>query len=1064
MKKEAINTFGEGLIMDLHPLTTPSNVLTNCLNGTIITYNGNEFVLQNDMGNGEVHTAYLDKGYVPVGIKEHGGIIYVAAHNPITGKSQIGSFPSPQQLYEGDDLNVSPIQFEFSNFIQMKGDIPYIKLEYFKQKLFQVNNSDEVKTFHPGDRFIIVSNPIDASIKEAINKGVIKLRLGVINSSGSIDYIDEKNLKLYSNGLWIYEGNTSEIEEIIKDKEYVQVFSAKSSGALILVIELKTFDTFNLIRKYSCDDSNTISVEFSGETSGVYSGNSKENSNEIGIIESESSSVQASITKSGKSGKQTYKIMPVCPYGVLERMAKSGTIDFDAIRTNSETLGEWRFYVTDTYLKIGWGYDYYNLNEESDIDKIEFTFISLTRSSEASNADNIDSGVYKYTISKEYYNGSFEEIIPFSDSTISKNWIYIVRIDRYVAGVKKVIGYKLIYTSSYFNDYYEEVPDFDSGQNINGEQILLNGDSRKRISLDIKNNITTDVVDITNTDSEPDLFIKVNDSASWTPKNSVNPSDYIKEVASSSTEVNYRYNTKKKGTYEIKVKPLVGYDYEDVLYSGTPDKTIINNFFGASPSATFGTPDNSEISFSSNSTLTSEIQDIESSTKAFTYNSERKEFTGQISTTRNIIAANGPIKSVTDTTEKLMPVYYPTMSDAEKKQLFSFIESGDTLYCVTGDEDCCCYNSRILRSNAHTEGSYKGPDGGSGADDDGLRACLTSMGEGVIGIFGGHDYDHGSLGYENVDYKSGGGAWYKHKFHGKSEVDNEDNFLLATWKDRNGISYVINLGSQKTTSSNVNQSSSTGLIRLEMMLKCFLSQMLVAKKSSRTINFVGPNSSEFVYHSPFNTSCDINISVNNAGQDVNVDFFLQGDNESIETHMNRWMAAKSEIKNYLPIFKVHMPSYLSATIYYGDNIRFDNDSNILNCYTSAYSYYSIQSVPLDDSQRKKIYVGVKAGTNADGSLILATNSDGTYQTKSSDTQLATWESNGNISLGYGLNERFVNAYSINNMTGEVPDGFFNGVYITDTTTVSGKWMKGKESNAPDMAYKIGFGSKSIYNY
>nr|DAK03580.1 MAG TPA: hypothetical protein [Bacteriophage sp.] len=48
MKKEAINTFGEGMIMDLHPLTTPNNVLVKCLNGTIITYNGNEFVLQND--------------------------------------------------------------------------------------------------------------------------------------------------------------------------------------------------------------------------------------------------------------------------------------------------------------------------------------------------------------------------------------------------------------------------------------------------------------------------------------------------------------------------------------------------------------------------------------------------------------------------------------------------------------------------------------------------------------------------------------------------------------------------------------------------------------------------------------------------------------------------------------------------------------------------------------------------------------------------------------------------------------------------------------------------------
>lgn len=370
MRKEAINTFGEGLIMDLHPLTTPSNVLTNCLNGTIITYNGNEFVLQNDMGNGEVHTAYLDKGYVPVGMKEHGGIIYVAAHNPITGKSQIGSFPSPQQLYEGEDLNVTPIRFNFNEFITMKGSVPYIELEYYKQKLFQVNNSDEVKIFHPGDRFVIVTNSIDATIKEAINRGAIKLRLGVINSSGSIDYIDEKNLKIYSNGLWIYESSNTPMLDVIKSKELVQVFSAKSSGALILVVELKTFDTFNLIRKYSCnDDTKVISVKFSGETTGVFKGTTKNNPDEVGLIEADSSAVKSTITKSGKTGKTQYKIMPACPYGVLERMAKSGTIDFDAIRTNSEVLGEWRFYVTDTYLKIGWGYDYYNLNEDSDIEK-----------------------------------------------------------------------------------------------------------------------------------------------------------------------------------------------------------------------------------------------------------------------------------------------------------------------------------------------------------------------------------------------------------------------------------------------------------------------------------------------------------------------------------------------------------------------------------------------------------------------------------------------------------------------------------------------------------------------
>ena len=69
MKQEATNTFGDGMIMDLNPLTTPNNVLTSALNATMVTYNGNEFVLQNDMGNGRVETAYLPSGYVPVGMR-----------------------------------------------------------------------------------------------------------------------------------------------------------------------------------------------------------------------------------------------------------------------------------------------------------------------------------------------------------------------------------------------------------------------------------------------------------------------------------------------------------------------------------------------------------------------------------------------------------------------------------------------------------------------------------------------------------------------------------------------------------------------------------------------------------------------------------------------------------------------------------------------------------------------------------------------------------------------------------------------------------------------------------
>ena len=95
-KNAQVNSFTGGINTDLHPMLQPNDTLTDCVNGTLITYNGNEKVLQNDMGNTEVGTAFLPAGYVPVGMKEHGGIIYVAAWNPSTNKGQVGSFPSPK--------------------------------------------------------------------------------------------------------------------------------------------------------------------------------------------------------------------------------------------------------------------------------------------------------------------------------------------------------------------------------------------------------------------------------------------------------------------------------------------------------------------------------------------------------------------------------------------------------------------------------------------------------------------------------------------------------------------------------------------------------------------------------------------------------------------------------------------------------------------------------------------------------------------------------------------------------------------------------------------------------
>ena len=58
MRKDSVNVFSEGLNYDLNPITTPNNVLTDCVNGTFLTFNGDELALQNDAGNTKISYQY----------------------------------------------------------------------------------------------------------------------------------------------------------------------------------------------------------------------------------------------------------------------------------------------------------------------------------------------------------------------------------------------------------------------------------------------------------------------------------------------------------------------------------------------------------------------------------------------------------------------------------------------------------------------------------------------------------------------------------------------------------------------------------------------------------------------------------------------------------------------------------------------------------------------------------------------------------------------------------------------------------------------------------------------
>lgn len=246
------NTFEEGLVMDFAPDNTQSSILTSALNATLLTFNGNEMTLQNDMGNGRVETAYLPEGYVPVGTCEFGDIIYVVSYNPLTNKSQIGCFPSPERNISSDEI--SPIQqsVNYTEFQYLQNGVPTGELKSTSvKKIVYANN------MNPGDKYIISSTGLDPTISDYGNKNHIyggfpkltKIHVIAIEDSGKINYLDN-TVKWYNNDFFLY-GDTLSVDNADLDSyrskisSYYSIFQSKVSGKLALLIELERIDSFN---------------------------------------------------------------------------------------------------------------------------------------------------------------------------------------------------------------------------------------------------------------------------------------------------------------------------------------------------------------------------------------------------------------------------------------------------------------------------------------------------------------------------------------------------------------------------------------------------------------------------------------------------------------------------------------------------------------------------------------------------------------------------------------------------------------------------------------------------
>ncbi len=1030
-QKETINTFKEGLIQDLNPLTTPNTVLTDCLNGTLVTYNGNELVLQNDMGNSKVDTAFLPSGYIPVGIKEHGGIIYVASHNPITKKSQIGSFPSPQQLFNGQDLNVKNIKIDFNTFIEEKGNIPYIKAEYYKEKLFTDIDTGLARKFYPGDRFILTVDSIDDEIIQAVKEGVITFKLAVLTSGGNLDYIDNSKLRIYSEdqGFWIFCYTKGKlIEELLKDKELIQVFNAKNSGELLLVVEYKTIQAFNLIRQYVFED-DLIKVKFFGKfDSYVETIDGYTNINEnIGLLEDNSFEIKDEIVLQGRNNKEEYAISPVSIYGVLDRLKKTGTIDFSLIKPNQESSLEWRYYVTDSYLKIGWSYDYYNVDSSQYVNKIRFTFIDFQKSDE--NLEDLTG--YSVDITKDYYNGSFEEVFSFGTSGIMKNYIYIVRIDRYIVNsngeeVKQPNPfYRLLYTGTLFNDQYGIETNFN---NLSSKQEII------PFTLDINTKVENPV--------NYQYSQRIGTSSSYTDTVNLSPNNFKLQVDSEQIDVsNYRFGIKKKGTYNIKSTVNTYFNYTN-KYAGFPKEEKLQEYVRDNISASIGDFDDSNLDYSnSSSSLINELS-IENSKGQIQFNSESGnvgEFSVQVSTNRNILSNAGAVRNDSYEIKAPAPLYREDMSTSDKNSLIGFTSVSGGVRCLIGTEDDIRYNGTLKDNGELINGTSAG-----GGDDSGLSTCNINMGNPCVNILAGCDGQDASLRISNSTRRNLNGWPAAEK---SDEVDKSDNFLLATWKTTKGNMRFINLGSRRTETRTI---GSTSIIRTDLMLKCYLSQMLVVTTTTISGFTVGANSSNYVFHKAFNTKSNITFNINNSN--LELDFYLQGDSKTIKQRMSEWKSKLPELNDYLPTFSLENTQSIVEEIEFGQDINLATDTAVMNCYLTGYSSSQKISVDYDEN---KIYLGVPTGiANSDGIMPLQKDANGLYVVSSSFTSMKDWY-NRSTSLPRNINDMFKLVDSGNGK---------KEVLAEELDITTGRWLQNKDSNAPDMIRGIHFGNTKLFSY
>lgn len=317
---QAQNTFNEGMVLDNHPLMTPNTVLTDALNATLVTMNGNEMVLQNDMGNTRVENAKLPPGYIPIGMKEYGGIIYIACYNPLTNKGQIGCFPSPQRQKTATQISEITPTFKFPDvtYIKEENDEEWYKINSLltKCEIFPkgtiIRSGDKFSVGLPissmfgtdnidstGENFISNYDNVENGLVKTPMNRMYTFGVATLDNNGQLRDITnqlkrykggqqvqfsniDSDLYKFNCGYWQNEMSTEDKDGLVSselmDQTNVQsklnTYNSKLFGRLFLYAKYNTVQSIevSVIGYKKLDDNNTINNPiYTGHTDSDYS-------------------------------------------------------------------------------------------------------------------------------------------------------------------------------------------------------------------------------------------------------------------------------------------------------------------------------------------------------------------------------------------------------------------------------------------------------------------------------------------------------------------------------------------------------------------------------------------------------------------------------------------------------------------------------------------------------------------------------------------------------------------------------------------------------------------------